>query len=120
MRYLVAGGTATLVDLSVLFVLYQIFHVNHLVAAAISFSCGILTNFTINVLFVFESSGRLKKEFLLFASVGMGGLVWTEIILWSFSNKLGLPVMLAKLFAIVFVLFWNFFMRKFLVFKKNT
>jgi putative flippase GtrA len=98
--------------------LYQIFGINYLVAAAIGYSCGILTNFTINILFVFESSGRVKKEFVIFASVGAIGLLWTELILWSLSDKLGIPVMLAKIVAVVFVLFWNFFMRKKLVFKK--
>jgi len=118
LRYLVAGGTATLVDLSVLFVLYQFLHINHLIAAAVSYCCGILTNFTINVLFVFESTGKIKKEFVIFASVGAIGLLWTELILWSLSDKLGIPVMLAKMVAVIFVLFWNFFMRKKLVFRK--
>ena len=118
LRYLVAGGVATGVDVSVLFILYQFLHINYLIAAAISYSCGILTNFTINVLFVFESTGRLKKEFIIFVSVGAIGLIWTEIILWALSDRLSLPVMLAKLVAIIFVLNWNFFMRKKLVFRK--
>ena len=118
LRYLVAGGVATGVDVSVLFILYQFLHINYLIAAAISYACGILTNFTINVLFVFESTGRLKKEFIIFVSVGAIGLIWTEIILWALSDKLSLPVMLAKLVAIIFVLNWNFFMRKKLVFGK--
>ena len=118
LRYLVAGGMATGVDVSILFVLYQFLHVNYLIAAAISYACGILTNFTVNVLFVFESTGRIKKEFIIFASVGAIGLLWTELILWTLSDKLNLPVMLAKLVAIIFVLNWNFFMRKKLVFGK--
>ncbi|MFZ2226237.1 MAG: GtrA family protein [Candidatus Moraniibacteriota bacterium] len=118
LRYLVAGGMATGVDLSVLFVLYQLLHINYLVAAAISYACGILTNFTVNVLFVFESTGRIKKEFIIFVSVGAIGLLWTELILWTLSDKLHIPVMLAKLVAILFVLNWNFFMRKKLVFGK--
>lgn len=119
-RYLISGGTATTVDISVLFILYHIFGINHFIAAAISYCCGILTNFTINVLYVFESSGRIKREFVVFASVGAVGLLWTEFFLWSLSNKLGLPVMLAKMVAVVFVLFWNFFMRKKFVFGKKT
>ena len=118
LRYLVAGGTATVVDMSVLFVLYQFLHLNYLIAAAIGYACGIMTNFTINVLFVFESTGRIKKEFVIFVSVGAVGLLWTELILWSLAEKLAFPVMLAKVVAIIFVLFWNFFMRKKLVFRK--
>ena len=118
LRYLVAGGAATTVDFFLLFVLYHFLHINYFIAAAIGYSCGILTNFTINVLFVFESAGRLKKEFIIFVSVGAIGLLWTELILLIFSDKLHTPVMLAKLIAIIFVLNWNFFMRKKLVFRK--
>jgi len=118
LRYLVAGGTATMVDLSVLFVLYQFLHVNYLIAGALGYFCGIMTNFTVNVLFVFESTGRMKKEFIIFASVGAVGLLWTELILWTFSEKFHFPVIVAKLVAVIFVLFWNFFMRKKLVFRK--
>lgn len=117
-RYLIAGGTSTLVDISILFVLYQFFHINHLIAAAIAYCCGIITNFTINVFFVFGSNGRIKKEFAVFVSVGAVGLLWTELIIWLLSNKFTLPVMLAKIVAVVFVLFWNFFMRKKFVFAK--
>ena len=119
LRYLVAGGMATGVDVFTLLILYQFLHINHFIAAAISYFCGILTNFTINVLFVFESTGHIKKEFIIFFSIGVVGLIWTEIILWTFSDKLGLPVMVAKLIAIAFVLNWNFFMRKKIAFNKK-
>src|SRR3989339_1020469 len=115
-RYLIAGGTATLVDLAVLFVLYHLFHINYLVSAAFGFLFGITTNFTINILLVFESQGKIKKEFLLFAAVGVGGLLWTELILWILVGNFRLSVMAAKLIAVVLVLNWNFFMRKKFVF----
>ncbi|MDQ1284068.1 MAG: hypothetical protein QG620_416 [Patescibacteria group bacterium] len=119
-RYLIAGGTATLVDLAVLFVLYHLLHINYLAAAALGFLFGVITNFTINIAIVFESQGKMKKEFLLFAAVGLGGLLWTELILWVLSGKFHLPVMAAKLVAVVLVLNWNFFMRKKFVFGKRS
>ena len=118
-RYLIAGGTASVVDLIILFVLYQLLGINYLIAAALGFTGGVLTNYTINILIVFESGGKKKTEFSLFALIGIGGLLWTELILWIFVNNLGVPVMIAKLIAIVLVLNWNFFMRKKFVFKKS-
>lgn len=119
-RYLIAGGTASLVDLTILFILYQLLGINYLVAAALGFGGGVLTNYTINILIVFESGGKKKTEFSLFALIGIGGLLWTELILWMLHDHLGAPVMLAKLVAIVLVLNWNFFMRKKFVFKKSS
>jgi len=115
-RYLFAGGTATLVDISVLFILSQLLHFNYLLSAAISYTCGVCTNFTINITWVFKSTGKFKKEFSLFVIIGLFGLMWTEIIMWTLSGHLHFPVMVAKLVAVVLVLFWNFFMRKKFIF----
>jgi putative flippase GtrA len=115
-RYLFAGGTATLVDITVLFILYHLLHVNYLVSAGISFVCGVSTNFTINITWVFKSKGKIKKEFILFVLIGIGGLLWTELILWILAGNFHFPVMAAKLVAVVLVLFWNFFMRKKFIF----
>ncbi len=118
-RYLICGGTATLVDVSLLFFLTHIFHVYYLIAAAISFATGIIVNYTLNIILVFKSSGKVKKEFFLFALIGIGGLFWTEIILWILVDKLNIYVMFAKAIAIVLVLQWNFFMRKKFVFPEK-
>lgn len=115
-RYLFAGGTATLVDISVLFMLYHLVHLQYLVSAGISYVCGVTTNFTINITWVFKSKGKIKKELSLFVIIGLFGLLWTEIIMWILSGHLHFPVMAAKLVAVVLVLFWNFFMRKKFIF----
>ena len=119
-KYLVCGGMATLSDLIVLFVLSNIFHVNHLIAAAFGFLIGVITNYSLNVALVFESKGKVKKEFSLFAIIGIGGLLWTELILWLLVNNIGINLMIAKIIAVILVLNWNFFMRKKFVFPSES
>jgi glycosyltransferase involved in cell wall biosynthesis/putative flippase GtrA len=119
-RYLLCGAVATVTDISILFVLTHVFRVNYLIAAAGAFLTGIIVNYTLNTVLVFKSSGRIKKEFPLFALIGIGGLVWTEIILWILVDKLDVYVMFAKAVAIVLVLQWNFFMRKRFVFSAEN
>jgi len=116
-RYLVCGSIATLTDISILFVLTHFLHINYLVAAACGFLTGIIVNYSLNIVLVFKSSGEVKKEFPLFALIGIGGLIWTEIILWILVDKLNFYVMIAKAVAIILVLNWNFFMRKKFVFS---
>ena len=115
-RYLMCGGVATFTDIGILFVLTHFLHINYLVVAAASFLCGITVNYILNSFLVFQSSGKIKREFSVFAMIGLGGLAWTELILWVLVDKLNVYVMIAKLVAIVLVLQWNFFMRKRFVF----
>ena len=119
-RYLVCGGIATLTDIVILFVLTHIVHINYLIAAACAFLTGIVVNYSLNIVLVFKSSGEIKKEFPLFAMIGVGGLTWTEIIMWLLVDKLNLYVMIAKGVAIILVLQWNFFMRKKFVFSSES
>lgn len=118
-RYLICGGIATVTDVSLLFVLTHFLHIYYLIAAAGSFLTGTTVNYSLNVVLVFRSSGKIKREFPLFALIGVGGLVWTEIIMWILVDKLNFYVMLAKGGAIIFVLMWNFFMRKKFVFPEE-
>lgn len=118
-RYLIAGGTATVADMTILFILYHLLGVNYLIATALGFVAGVTTNYLINITIVFESTGKRKKEFSLFAIIGIGGLLWTELIMWTLAGNLHFPVMLAKIFAVGLVLNWNFFMRKKFVFKNG-
>jgi putative flippase GtrA len=115
-RYLMCGGVATVTDVGLLFVLTHFLRFNYLFVAAVSFLCGITVNYTLNTILVFQSSGKIKKEFPVFAMIGLGGLAWTELILWFLVDRLNIYVMIAKVVAIVLVLQWNFFMRKRFVF----
>jgi putative flippase GtrA len=115
-RYLMCGAVATVTDVGILFVLTHFLRLNYLIVAAVSFVCGIAVNYTLNTILVFQSSGKIKKEFPVFAMIGLGGLAWTELILWVLVDKLNVYVMIAKALAIVIVLQWNFFMRKKFVF----
>lgn len=116
-RYLFVGGFAAVIDTGSLYGLHQFLGVNYLVAAAAGFLLGLLTNYLISIAWIFETSGRFKDEFGLFTLIGLGGLAWTELILWIGVGQLGAPVMAGKFVALFLVLFWNFWMRKTFVFR---
>jgi len=115
-RYLFVGGGAALVDAGTLYLLSVRWGVNHLIAAAFGFFLGLLVNYLISIAWVFESKGKYREEMILFALIGAGGLVLTEIIMWATVNVARSPVMLGKLVALLLVLIWNFGMRKKFVF----
>ena len=118
--YLVCGGIATLADMSVLFILTSALQINHLIAAAIGFLAGVATNYSLNIQLVFKSKGKTKKELTLFTLIGIGGLLWTEFIIWILVDNMTFKLMIAKMIAVILVLFWNFFMRKKFVFPSES
>jgi putative flippase GtrA len=119
-RYLFVGGFAAVIDTGALYFFHSRLGIHHLVAAAAGFLLGLLTNYFISIAWVFESTGGFKEEFALFAIIGIGGLGWTELILWLGVDVAGAPVLTAKAIALALVLVWNFGMRKKFVFRRTT
>ncbi len=115
-RYIFVGGAATIVDMGSLYILTSIMGLNYLISAAIAFILGVATNYLLCIVWIFESTGRVKKEIILFVVIGVGGLILNEVIIWLLVEEAKLYYMLAKAVAVVIVLVWNFGMRKKYVF----
>jgi len=118
LRYIFVGGVATIVDMGSLYIFTSIIGLNYLISAAIAFILGVTTNYLLCVAWIFESTGRVKREIILFAVIGIGGLILNEVIIWLLVEEGKLYYMLAKAVAVVIVLGWNFGMRKKYVFTR--
>jgi putative flippase GtrA len=51
-------------------------------------------------------------EFNLFILISTIGLVFTEVLLYLFTDVLGLYYLVSKIIAAIIVLFWNFIARR--------
>jgi len=132
-KFAIVGTIGAVVDFTVLNIMKWIFeqvglgegwggslepHQIQLAAAnTISFSAAVLNNFTWNRLWTFPESRQrpLGRQLVQFSIVNIIGLVINTVLLlfmdrYVFSNLVGprLSYNLAKAFAIVVVLFWNF------------
>ncbi len=118
-RYTFVGGFAFLVDIGTLYFLTEFFHIHYLVSAGIAFIFGLTTNYILSVLWVFNS--RMAKnrwvEFFLFALIGLVGLGFTELFLWILTDILLIYYLFSKIITTIFVYFWNFFVRKYMLFS---
>jgi putative flippase GtrA len=142
-RFLLVGGTATVVDYAIT---YLFFHfilptslVGHFFATTFSvlfgFTCGLLVNWFLSVYFVFRAvkdkkEASSKKSFLIFTLIGVIGLgiTWLGMLLvkiipafdfFGVATFLGEPwkwwMMKAVMTCVVLV--WNYIGRKIFVFK---
>ncbi|MBR5872659.1 MAG: GtrA family protein [Oscillospiraceae bacterium] len=120
-RYIFVGGASFVTDYVLLYVITEM-GVNYLVSGVISFIAGLCVNFALSKLLVFskKTSGAEKaKEFTVFAIIAVLGLGLTELLMWLFTEKLSWYYMLSKALAAIIVLFWNFFMKKILLYRKK-
>ena len=128
-RYGIVGGIASAVDISVFYIAVNLADINHLIANTLSFSFGLIVNYFLSREWVFnKKKHNARKDFLLFAVIGVLGLLLSNLILFILIDcnvlyKL-LPVLdsnltklTAKLIAVFVVLFWNFIARKKIVFN---
>ena len=119
-RYLIVGGTAFIFDYGTLMLLNKVFGVNYLIAATIAFSIGIAVNYLGSIFFVFQvrSVHNVHMERVVFILIGIMGLLINDGMLFLLTGKLLIPVEYSKLITQVVVLFWNFTVRKILLFTE--
>lgn len=121
-RYFFAGGAATAVDWFTLWLLRSVFGVYLYIAVAAAFLLGIITNYLLSVIFVFNGTpAGIKRglEFLVHLITGLIGLALTEGIIYLFTLLPELHYMIAKIVATAVVFFWNYGSKKIILYRKH-
>ena len=117
LKFGVVGVLAFLVDYGVLMLLSQVFGVDPVLSAGISFCVSVVFNYLASMRYVFTHREDMSKtkEFVIFIVLSAVGLVINEIIMWVGTRWLGttgLAVTVVKVFATAVVMVWNFVSRK--------
>ncbi len=118
-RYIFVGGAAFLVDIGSLYILTSFVGIYYLISAAIAFILGLIANYILSIGWVFNNRtlNSAKLEFGVFALIGVVGLGFNEVLIWFFTEDIHIFYLISKVMAAILILFWNFFARKFTLFK---
>lgn len=117
--YGLIGGTCAGID----FVIYTVlcyFECNHLISNIISTHCGIFCSFLLNSYVNFKVSDKLFRRFLSFYAIGLLGLALSEGMLYLMVDMGAMNKIIAKLITVFVVALVQFFMNKFITFKRKT
>ena len=126
-RFLTVGAVGTLLDFSIL-TLLKLAGMPTLFANSLSFTAGLLNNFTWNRLWTFGDTVKTdwRKQLAQFTLVSLVGLALNNLIVLSLEgvlgNLLGQPewgYLPAKVIATGVVVFWNYFANRTWTFKNN-
>lgn len=117
LRYGMVSALAFAVDYGSLVLFAEVGGMHYLWAATFAFALGIATNYIVSRLWVFNSTPHKPgTELGLFLAVGVSGLLLNGLIMWFFASVLGVHYLIAKLFSTAVVFFWNFLLRRFLIY----
>ncbi|MCC6297889.1 MAG: GtrA family protein [Anaerolineales bacterium] len=119
-RFLVVGATGTTLDFTVL-TLLKLAGLPTLIANSVSFTVGLVNNFTWNRLWTFRDNLRAdwRRQFVQYALISLIGLTLNDLIVVSLEHVLGVALnqpewgyLPAKVIATGVVVFWNYFANR--------
>jgi putative flippase GtrA len=120
-RYFAASAAAFIVDFGIYVALIRLAGVHYLLAAPAGFCLGLLVVYVLSIRWVF-SHRRLadaRAEFLVFASIGLLGVLINEVVIFAAVEGPGLSFEAAKLVSAAVVFCVNFILRKSLLFTRR-
>lgn len=121
LSYVLVGGTAFVVDFSILYFLTESLGVYYIASATAGFLVGLVINYLLCILLIFDfrAMSRATHEFGLFAAIGIAGLMLNNLLIWMLTELAGLHYLASKLVAAAVVLVFNFTLRRQLLFSNN-
>lgn len=118
-RNFFVGIAAFILDFTLQYVLVDVCGMHYLIAQAISHVTGGLVNYLMSLFWVFDKKPqkRVYMHFIYFSIIGAVGLGINTFIIWLFTSIIGWYHMYSKIIATIVVFLFNFFARKYLLFK---
>lgn len=110
-RFLLVGGSGTVLNFFVLTLTYHYFHWPVILAALVSNELAMVSNFFCHEHWTFNGDrhGTRRLRFVRYQFVAAGGIVLSSVIL-TVLVRVGLHYLIANLIAIGIAVSWNFFM----------
>ena len=108
-KFGLTGFVGMCLDFGLTFLLKEKWRVNKYVANACGFTTAVVNNFLLNKFWTFQSASRLwEAELVKFALIAVVGLALSTILVYFFTEKMGIKFYVSKAISIVIVFCWNF------------
>lgn len=119
-RYLIASAVALAADAGLYVALIRLAGVHYLAAAPAGFAFGIAVIYLLSTRWVFRERrlASARSEFVIFALIGVAGLLVNQLVIYVCVEYLATSYELAKLGSAAVVFGFNFSGRKLILFTR--
>jgi putative flippase GtrA len=120
-KFTIAGGLASVVDLILLYFFHDPLGLDIVVAATLAFILSFLISFSLQKFWTFRDYGRGRTagQFLLYFVNAVIGLNLNGFLMHLLVNRYGVWYLLAQVIVIGAIGLGNFLVYKFIIFKKK-
>lgn len=114
MKFGVVGVIAFVIDFGVMVFLTEVFGIDPVISATVSFIISVVFNYAASMRYVFSHREGMSRtrEFIIFAVLSAIGLGINDLLIWAGTDLASFDYRLVKIFATAVVMVWNFVTRK--------
>ncbi|PSR54417.1 glycosyl transferase family 2 [Adhaeribacter arboris] len=109
LKFGIVGFSGLVLDFSFTYLVKEKLRWNKYLANSLGFTIACVSNYFLNRIWTFRSADpSIALQFSKFLLISLGGLILNNLIVYLLSEKAQLNFYVAKLCAIILILFWNF------------
>ena len=114
MKFGVVGVIAFVIDFGVMVFLTEVFGIDPVISATVSFIISVAFNYAASMRYVFSHREGMSRtrEFIIFVVLSAIGLGINDLLIWAGTDLASFDYRLVKIFATAVVMVWNFVTRK--------
>lgn len=114
MKFGVVGIIAFVIDFGVMVFLTEVFGIDPVISATVSFIISVIFNYAASMRYVFSHREGMSRtrEFIIFVVLSAIGLGINDLLIWAGTDLASFDYRLVKIFATAVVMVWNFVTRK--------
>lgn len=114
MKFGVVGVIAFVIDFGMMVFLTEVFGIDPVISATVSFIISVIFNYAASMRYVFSHREGMSRtrEFIIFVVLSAIGLGINDLLIWAGTDLASFDYRLVKIFATAVVMVWNFVTRK--------
>ena len=114
LKFGVVGVLAFFIDYGLMVLLTEVFSVDYLLSATLSFVVSVVFNYLASMRYVFRHREGLsrRREFIIFVVLSVVGLGLNDVFMWLGTSVASVDYRITKIVVTVLVAIYNFVTRK--------